>query len=249
VTSRTAQNGPRSQIGGRSVLAFGSLACHGVHMTTQTAPRQYVITYWTKTTEFRTGVSAYAVADQLWRTEHPADATQVYIEATTEDESVDAVKVWFNGAYVGTVTVAPMPVEGTQDTSVPAPVEHEHVTDDVTGDDGTCPVEGCYFGRPAPVESAPVARPFTLSDSVAIEPVMYAATHKCGVRRYIDGEIVSGTARHLVRSPEDFTFSDPRGDVRDAYLRVTLTSGFDVAWLVSDLMNAYGAGEFALDES
>lgn len=93
-------------------------------------------------------------------------------------------------------------------------------------------------------------RPLTIADSIALERVMRATQNKGRVFRYMadTNTIVEGTARHLVRSADDFTFYDPHADVRDAYLRVTLTtSGFDVVWLVSDLMAATQRGEFAED--
>lgn len=51
-----------------------------------------------------------------------------------------------------------------------------------------------------------------------------------------DGHVMVGTARHLVTGPDDFRFPREDTDVRDTYLRVTLTGGVDVAWLVSDLV-------------
>lgn len=76
---------------------------------------------------------------------------------------------------------------------------------------------------------------------------MHALEGKAKVHRWISetGTVAEGTARHLVTSPDNFGFYDPHADVRDAYLRVTLVSGFDVAWLVSDLMKDALNGEFA----
>jgi len=93
------------------------------------------------------------------------------------------------------------------------------------------------------------SRPFTISETVTIEVIMKAVTRKCVVLRYLNAtqSIVRGTARHLVNGPDDFNFFDPRADVRDAYLRVTLDTGFDVAWLVSDLMHDIGSGDFAIE--
>jgi hypothetical protein len=57
-----------------------------------------------------------------------------------------------------------------------------------------------------------------------------------------DGSVLKGTARHFVKDPERAGFLGPQDDVRDAYLRVTLTSGFEAFWLVSDLMPETAAG-------
>jgi hypothetical protein len=48
--------------------------------------------------------------------------------------------------------------------------------------------------------------------------------------------VVTGTARHLVTSPELPIFPGRDDDIRDCFLRVTLTSGFEAFWLVSDLV-------------
>ena len=87
-------------------------------------------------------------------------------------------------------------------------------------------------------------------DTVEIEPVMQALQQKCIVRYWSRAleTIMRGTVRHLVKSPSDFNFYDPRGDVRDAYVRITLDTGFDVALLVSDLMTMVGNGEFAIGD-
>jgi hypothetical protein len=61
-----------------------------------------------------------------------------------------------------------------------------------------------------------------------------------------DGHVVAGTARHLVKGPDDFGFPGEDTDVRDTYLRVTLPAGVDVAWLVSDLVKDFLTGTFVL---
>ena len=62
------------------------------------------------------------------------------------------------------------------------------------------------------------------------------------------GRILEGTVRHFVRGPgpSEWTFIGSEVDVRDAYLRITLSSGFDVAYPVRDLMESVGNSEFVI---
>ena len=64
------------------------------------------------------------------------------------------------------------------------------------------------------------------------------------------GRIMGGTARHIVRGahPSEWVFMRGDYDVRDAYLRITLDNGFDVAYAVRALMGSVADGEFVIDE-
>lgn len=58
--------------------------------------------------------------------------------------------------------------------------------------------------------------------------------------------IVTGTLRHVVRSADDYCFLGSDQDVRDAFVRITLTSGLDVALPVSRIVRLMEDGAFAL---
>jgi hypothetical protein len=62
-----------------------------------------------------------------------------------------------------------------------------------------------------------------------------------------DGDdLVSGTLRHLVTSPDDYAFPRASQDIRTAYVRVTLTGGMDTVWSVTEvaeLIKAYLIGK------
>lgn len=79
-------------------------------------------------------------------------------------------------------------------------------------------------------------KPLTATDCMAIAQIANAASRGDRVRRLIDNTIVEGTMRHIVKSPDDYGFAGSDMDVRDAYVRVTTTNGFDVAWAVADLI-------------
>lgn len=57
--------------------------------------------------------------------------------------------------------------------------------------------------------------------------------------------ILTGTLRHVVRSPDDYCFIGSGTDVRDAFVRVTLTSGFDTALPVTQVVGLIEDGAFA----
>jgi hypothetical protein len=58
-------------------------------------------------------------------------------------------------------------------------------------------------------------------------------------------DIRTGTLRHVVRSEDDYCFLGRGQDVRDAYVRITLTSGFDVALPVTQVVGLIEDGAFA----
>lgn len=95
-------------------------------------------------------------------------------------------------------------------------------------------------------------RILTVSDSVRLGEICKAAERKSKVARLIpEGEagaglVVEGTARSI--GDRNGNFAHPRNDdVRDCYLRVTTTSGFEAYWLVSVLMDEIPNGYFCPD--
>lgn len=78
--------------------------------------------------------------------------------------------------------------------------------------------------------------PLTLRDVAALRPIIDMAHNGLKVKRLVNDEIVVGIARHIVISPDNYGFPGSNDDIRDCYLRVTLISGMDVAWPVSELM-------------
>jgi len=87
-----------------------------------------------------------------------------------------------------------------------------------------------------------------LSDLVALEVVCRAA-QTCARVKWLtdDGDIVSGTARHLVRSADDIGFITGEDDVRECVLRITTSSGWEVFLPMRDLMAKVKVGEFVID--
>ena len=87
----------------------------------------------------------------------------------------------------------------------------------------------------------------TIRDAIALQTIIQAAQTTAKVARAVDGgEVILGTARHIVKSPTDIGFLNADEDVRDGYLRVTLQNGFEAFWLVRELMPEAEAGLFAL---
>lgn len=85
--------------------------------------------------------------------------------------------------------------------------------------------------------------------------VILEAAERCAHVRFIapddrSGEIRGGTARHIVRGehPSEWVFMRGDYDVRDAFLRITMDSGFDRAYPVRALMESVADGEFVIDE-
>jgi len=89
-------------------------------------------------------------------------------------------------------------------------------------------------------------RVLSLNDLVLLGEIARAAAGCRRVRRLIDGDrLVEGTARSIGDERGNFLASGE--DVRDGYLRVTLTSGLEAFWPVMDLVAAMNAGELAID--
>jgi hypothetical protein len=60
--------------------------------------------------------------------------------------------------------------------------------------------------------------------------------------------VVTGTARHLVTDQDTAAFPGLQDDVRDCLLRVTLSTGFEAFWPVSELVVDYAAAVFVIHE-
>ena len=93
----------------------------------------------------------------------------------------------------------------------------------------------------------------TVSDVTALAYITEAASRSAVVRWLDLGDeltVREGTARHIVRGPDpsEWYFIGRETDVRDAYLRVTMTNGFDVALPVRALMSRCREGGFVIDE-
>ena len=91
----------------------------------------------------------------------------------------------------------------------------------------------------------------TTSDVVALAEIVNAAHNGAKVGRILNmgyRETVIGTARHLVVSPEYPVFPGVDDDMRDGFLRVTLASGFEAFWPVSDLVTDLRNGEFMVEK-
>jgi len=83
----------------------------------------------------------------------------------------------------------------------------------------------------------------TISDVLCLSAVVGAAMRTARVARaYPDGNVVYGTARNI--GDESGNYISVDADVRDAYLRVTLQSGFDAYWRVSALAAEVADGTF-----
>jgi hypothetical protein len=90
----------------------------------------------------------------------------------------------------------------------------------------------------------------TVPDVYALSTIIGAAERGAKIR-WLDesGRCRIGTARHLVRGaePSQWYFLGRGDDVRDAFLRVTTTSGMDVALAVRFLMELVAEGGFDVE--
>lgn len=92
----------------------------------------------------------------------------------------------------------------------------------------------------------------SIADVIALSTIVDAASQSAKVR-WLDDDgstICEGTARHIVRGEDDFTFIPQTMDVRDAFLRITSRHnlGWDVAIPVRKLMDMIMRGEFVKDQ-
>ena len=86
----------------------------------------------------------------------------------------------------------------------------------------------------------------TIGDVLALAEIVSAASESAKVA-WVNGQgdVMYGTARHIVRGADDYAFLGTNQDVRDGFLRITSQQGFDHALSVRYLMNAMAKGEFA----
>ncbi|WP_280419952.1 hypothetical protein [Nocardia carnea] len=91
--------------------------------------------------------------------------------------------------------------------------------------------------------------PLTIRRAIALTAILSAAQGNARVVLLDEnGSQKRGTARHIVRSPEDFSFLG-NDDVRSGYLRITLQSGVDVTHKVADLIETLHVSFFIHDWS
>ena len=94
-----------------------------------------------------------------------------------------------------------------------------------------------------PTTERPSDRPLTRSDAVALATIVEAAIHGTYVGRATEsGDVMHGTARSI--GNQTGGFATERDDIRDEYLRVTLSTGFDAFWPVAELMTEVNSGMF-----
>ena len=92
----------------------------------------------------------------------------------------------------------------------------------------------------------------TIQDVNQLRVILEAAEQSAKVTFIPPGEIVkirTGTARHIVRGPlpSEWYFPSSDYDVRDCYLRITMSDGFDTCFPVRQLMEVVERGEFVID--
>lgn len=88
--------------------------------------------------------------------------------------------------------------------------------------------------------------PMTINEMFHIYEVVNAACEGAKVAwANEDGDLHYGTARHIVKSPDDYGFTGPDMDVRDGYLRITTRTGMEVAYNVKELAQMHAEGRFA----
>lgn len=89
-------------------------------------------------------------------------------------------------------------------------------------------------------------KPLTVSDLVALSTVAEAAQHGARVRWLSDNDdVLEGTARSIGDERGMFLANDD--DVRDAFLRITSTSGWDYFVPMARLAELVKEGGFAID--
>jgi len=89
-------------------------------------------------------------------------------------------------------------------------------------------------------------RPLTVSDLVALSTIVETVQHGSRVRWLSDdNDVLEGTARSIGDDRGMFLGNDE--DVRDAFLRITSTSGFDYFVPMTKLAELVREGGFAID--
>jgi hypothetical protein len=89
--------------------------------------------------------------------------------------------------------------------------------------------------------------PLTVGFALRLGDLLNWVAQSRAVHYTADGgaTILTGTLRHVVRSPDDYSFLGRGQDVRDAYVRITLTSGLDTALPVTQVVGLIEDGAFA----
>jgi hypothetical protein len=83
-----------------------------------------------------------------------------------------------------------------------------------------------------------------LTRTMNIAYVVQAAEHSATVRRLVDGEVVTGTARSIATRGGHFAVDTD--DVRELFLHVTVGPlGSELLWPLVELADQHAVGEFA----
>lgn len=105
-----------------------------------------------------------------------------------------------------------------------------------------------HGSTPLPPEGE-AERPLTWADVMGLEQVGVAAERGHQVRRLIDEQVFTGTARSIGDAEGAQSRLASQSDVRDRFLRVTLAiSGVDVFWPVMVLAQELHEGTFTVDQ-
>lgn len=88
-------------------------------------------------------------------------------------------------------------------------------------------------------------RILTTTDAVHLSMVLDAAQRNAHVARLTNALVVRGTARSIGDAVGNFAGASQ--DVRDCYLRVTVSPGIEAFWLVSELMAEIPDGVFGVN--
>ena len=88
--------------------------------------------------------------------------------------------------------------------------------------------------------------PLTADTALALAIIVTAARSGARVARAVDdGDIIYGTARSI----GDYygAFAAGSDDIRDCYLRVTIDTGWEAFWPMSEIVDAVQAGLFLVN--
>src|SRR5205823_2385349 len=95
-------------------------------------------------------------------------------------------------------------------------------------------------------ERAGQDEPLTLGDVADLAEILRAARSNASVARLVDdGHVLYGVARSIGHA--NGSFAGRGDDVRDLFLRVTLSSGLEAFWPVQDLMPEVRHTTFVVD--
>lgn len=85
-------------------------------------------------------------------------------------------------------------------------------------------------------------RPLTPADVRTLAAIITAADLGASVHMIWLDVDVTGVARHLVRDSTTFAFPSGADDVRNCFLRITTTTGFDLAVPITEVMTLLDEG-------